>query len=123
MTIQPQQERRALNDGIEDAFIETAQYAAGIRTYYMIRRGVIKDLYELFYYNFAVLVELTEGLEELSKDPEAIKEAHDWLEGNGVGQSEIEIRKRCDAGLDVFTKFKKTMSERGLLALPSRGGK
>ncbi len=123
MTVQPQQERRALNDGIEDAFIETAQYAAGIRTYYMIRRGTIKDLYEQFYFNLAVLIELTEGLEELSKDQEAIDAAHEWLDGNGSGQSEVEIKKRCDAGLAVFTKFKKAMSERGLLALPSRGGK
>ncbi len=122
MTVQPQQERRALNDGIEDAFIETATYAAGIRTYYMIRRGVIKDLYELFYFNFAILIELTEGLEQLSKDPDGIiKKAHGWLEGNGAGQSEADIRKRCDDGLAVFTEFKKAMSERGLLALPSRG--
>jgi len=118
--IQNQQERRALNDGIEDAFIVTAQYAAGIRTYYMIRRGVIKDLYELFYFNFAVLVELTEGLEELKSDKDTITAAHEWLDGNGVGQSEADIKKRCDAGLAAFTKFKATMSSRGLLALPSR---
>jgi len=123
MTGQPQQERRALNDGIEDAFIETAQYAAGIRTYYMIRRGVIKDLYELFYYNFAVLIELTEGLEELCKDSDTLTEAHVWLSGNGAGQTEVDIRKRCDAGLEVFTKFKKAMSKRGLLTLPSGRGR
>jgi len=120
MSVQNQQERRALNDGIEDAFIETAQYAAGIRTYYMIRRGVIKDLYELFYFNFAVLIELTEGLEELGKDAATLKEARVWLMGNGAGQSESDIKKRCDAGLEVFTKFKTMMSARGLLALPSR---
>jgi hypothetical protein len=120
MSVQNQQERRALNDGIEDAFIETAQYAAGIRTYYMIRRGVIKDLYELFYFNFAVLIELTEGLEELGKDAATLKEARVWLMGNGAGQSEADIKKRCDAGLEVFTKFKTMMSARGLLALPSR---
>jgi hypothetical protein len=122
MSVQNQQERRALNDGIEDAFIETAQYAAGIRTYYMIRRGVIKDLYELFYFNFAVLIELTEGLEELSKETDrgTIKESRVWLDGNGTGQSEADIKKRCDAGLEVFTKFKTMMSARGLLALPSR---
>jgi hypothetical protein len=123
MTIQNQQERRALNDGIEDAFINTATYAAGIRTYYMIRRGVIKDLYEQFYFNFAILIELTEGLEELGKDRETVIEAHKWLSGNGAGQSEADIRKRCDAGLEVFTKFKTLMSARGLLALPSKGGR
>jgi len=123
MTIQNQQERRALNDGIEDAFITTATYAAGIRTYYMIRRGVIKDLYELFYFNFAVLIELTEGLEELGKDKETVIAAHAWLAGNGAGQSEADIRKRCDEGLAVFTKFKTLMSARGLLALPSKGGR
>jgi hypothetical protein len=117
---QNQQERQALNEGIENAYIDTAQYAAGIRTYYMIRRGVIKDLYELFYFNFAYLIELTEGLEELSKDYETLKEARVWLAGNGAGQSETDIKKRCDAGLDVFTKFKKVLSSRGLLALPSR---
>jgi predicted nucleotidyltransferase component of viral defense system len=123
MTLQNQQERRALNDGIEDAFINTATYAAGIRTYYMIRRGVIKDLYELFYFNFAVLLELTEGLEELVKDKETIKEVHVWLEGPSNGQSESDIKKRCDTGLEVFTKFKTVMSARGLLALPSKGGR
>jgi hypothetical protein len=114
------QERHALNDGIEDAFINTATYAAGIRTYYMIRRGVIKDLYELFYFNFAVLIELTEGLEALAKDTETINESRTWLNGNGVGQSEADIKKRCDSGLDVFTKFKAVMSSRGLLELPSQ---
>lgn len=120
MTIQ-QQERRALNDGIEDAFIETAKYAAGIRTYYMIRRGVIKDLYELFYFNFAYLLELTDGLEELAKEDQVIGEAKGWLNGNGSGQSESDIKKRCDEGLEVFTKFKTAMSAKGLLSLPSRG--
>lgn len=120
MSVQPQQERRALNDGIESAFIETAQYAAGIRTFYMIRRGVIKDIYELFYFNFAVLIELTEGLEELAKEKETLEDAHKWLSGNGAGQSEADIKKRCDAGLEVFTKFKTVLSARGLLALPSR---
>lgn len=114
------QERRGLNDGIEDAFIETATYAAGIRTYYMIRRGVIKDLYELFYFNFAVLIELTEGLEELGKDKDTIAEVHTWLEDSGKCQSESDISNRCDSGLVVFTKFKKVMSARGLLALPSK---
>lgn len=120
MSIQPQQERRALNDGIETAFIETAQYAAGIRTYYMIRRGVIKDLYELFYFNFAVLIELTEGLEELVKEKDTLDEARKWLTGNGTGTSETDIKKRCDDGLEAFTKFKAVLSARGLLALPSR---
>lgn len=123
MTVQPQQERRALNDGIEDAFIETAKYAAGIRTYYMIRRGVIKDLYELFYFNFAVLIELTEGLEELKNDSSTLTEAHAWLGGNGSDQSDSSIRKRCDSGLEAFTKFKTVMSKRGLLTLPSGRGR
>lgn len=120
MTSQPQQERRALNDGIEDAFIETSKYAAGIRTYYIIRRGVIKDLYELFYFNFAVLIELTEGLSEMEKDKDIIGEVHTWLSSDGA-QNENEIRKRCDEGLKVFAKFKSAMSNRGLLALPTRG--
>ena len=75
---------------------------------------------KMFYFNFAVLIELTEGLEELSKDYETLREAHVWLAGNGAGQSEVDIKKRCDAGLDAFTKFKKVLSARGLLALPSR---
>jgi hypothetical protein len=120
VTLQNQQERRALNDGIEDAFIETSKYAAGIRTYYIIRRGVIKDLYELFYFNFAVLIELTEGLSEMEKDKDVIEEVHNWLSSDGA-QSESDIRKRCDEGLLVFAKFKSAMSNRGLLALPTRG--
>jgi hypothetical protein len=118
--IQQQQERRALNDGIEDAFIETSRYAAGIRTYYVIRRGVIKDLYELFYYNFAVLIELTEGLEGLEKDKAIVSEVRDWLSQTG-SQSDADTRKRCDTGLEVFTKFKAVLNARGLLSLPSRG--
>ena len=120
MTGQQQQERQALNYGIEDAFIETSRYAAGIRTYYIIRRGVIKDLYELFYFNFAVLIELTEGLSEMEKDKDIIGEVHDWLSSDGA-RSESDIRKRCDAGLLIFAKFKSAMSNRGLLALPSKG--
>lgn len=118
--IQQQQERRALNDGIEDAFIETSKYAAGIRTYYVIRRGVIKDLYEMFYYNFAVLIELTEGLEGLEKDQEIVKKVRGWLEQNG-SQSESEFRKKCDTGLEIFTEFKSVLNAKGLLSLPGRG--
>lgn len=120
MSVLPQQqERRALNDGIEDAFIETSKYAAGIRTYYVIRRGVIKDLYELFYYNFAVLVELTECLEGFEKE-KTVQEVRLWLSQNG-NQQETDIKKRCDTGLEIFTKFKATLTARGLLSLPLRG--
>lgn len=118
--INQQQERRALNDGIEDAFIETSKYAAGIRTYYVIRRGVIKDLYEQFYYNFAVLIELTEGLDGLEKDSKVIDDVRAWLSQNG-SRTEADIKNKCDAGLDLFTKFKGVMIARGSLSLPSRG--
>jgi len=121
MTIQNQQERRALNDGIEDAFINTATYAAGIRTWNVIRIGGIKQLYEDFYFNFAVLIELTEGLEELVKDKDTIAEVRAWLNSPSGGATEAEMKKRCEAGLEVFTKFKTVLNARGLLALPTRG--
>lgn len=116
-----QQERRALNDGIEDTFIETSRYAAGIQTYYAIRRGTIKDIYEEFYFNFAWLLQLTEGLQELAKETEAIKAVKDWL---ALDNSRPDTTKeRCESGIQVFSKFKATLSAKGLLALPSKGGR
>ena len=121
--VQPLQERRALNEGIEDAFIETARYAAGIRTFNVIHRGVIIDLYEMFYYNFAILVELTEGVEGLEKDggKEVIGNVRTWLSENNYSRSEADIKRRCESGLELFSRFKVVMSNRGLLSLPSRG--
>lgn len=116
MTLQ-QQERRALNDGIEDVFIETSRQSAGIRTFYEIKRGVIKDLFEDFYFNFSWLVELTEGLEELSKESEMFKEINNWLDNS----DNVEMSERCREGRTIFKKFKTMMSAKGLLSLPARG--
>lgn len=114
-----QQERRALNEGIEDTFIETSRYAAGIQTYYAIRRGSIKDIYEEFYFNLAWLLQLTEGLQELAKDKEAIATVKDWL----GSENSNNMQARCESGLTIFSEFKSTLSAKGLLALPSRGGR
>lgn len=116
MTLQ-QQERRALNDGIEDVFMETSRYSAGIRTYYEIRRGTIKDLFEEFYFNFSWLVELTEGLEELSKEKEIFDEINNWLDNS----DNVDMKARCESGRNIFKKFKTRISAKGLLALPARG--
>jgi hypothetical protein len=114
-----QQERRALNEGIEDTFIETSRYAAGIQTYYAIRRGTIKDIYEEFYFNLAWLLQLTEGLQELAKEKEAILTVKEWL----CSENGDTMQIRCETGIKVFSEFKSTLSAKGLLALPSRSGR
>ena len=117
MTVTHQQERRALNEGIEDVFMETSRYSAGIRTYFEIRRGTIKDLFEEFYFNFSWLVELTEGLEEMGKEQEIFSEINNWLDNS----DNEDMKTRCENGRSIFKKFKTRLSAKGLFSLPSRG--
>lgn len=121
MTSLQQQERRALNDGIEDSFLLSAEYAGQIKSFYQLRIGTIKDLYEKFYLNFAVLVELTDCLEGMANESAAISAATDWLNLPKLPTKPDEIEARCSTGIEVFRKYKRALSNAGLLSLPSRG--
>lgn len=120
MTIQAQQERRALNDGIEDAYMSVCWHASCIDTYYIIQRGTIKDTYELFYNHLAYLIRLTQGLEELRKDQEIITKIRVWLK-DPSDSGKYDIKDQCYNGMELFTNFTIVLSARGLLSLPSKG--
>jgi hypothetical protein len=119
MTVQPQQERRILNDEIEGAYVSTAYYSACIQNYYENQMGVIKESYELFYLKFVYLVKITEVLEQLQKDRDVVNEVKTWLKSD-KGR---DMRAKCEKGDDMFLKYATLLSDKGLLALPSRGGK
>jgi len=115
-----QQERSHLNDGIEDRFMMTADFAGNIRTFYECKRGTLKDEYEEFFRYFSRLIELIEGLEALSKEKDILDDVRAWRDNI---KQENDINKRCSDGLAVFTKLKSSLSKRGLLALPTGGGR
>ena len=118
MTIQNQQERSLLNDGIETDYMFTADYAGNIQTFYEIKRGTLKDEYEGFFRFFARLVQLVECLEELSKEKEVLESVHHFINNPA---KDTNLDNRCAEGIETFKKLKKAMSARGLLALPSKG--
>lgn len=112
-------DRKALNDGIEKSFMDCAGYAASIRTHYQTGSGVIRDLYELFYFNIAVLFDLTSDLEGMSSAVDACKNLEDWLNLQPVRSTEEEMRVRCLDGLKLFREYKIALNKNGILTLPS----
>jgi len=112
-------DRKALNEGIEKSFMDCAGYAASIRTHYQTGSGVIRDLYELFYFNVAVLFDLTSDLEGMSSATEACKNLELWLELPPVRSTDTEMQTRCLNGLKVFRDYKISLNKNGILTLPS----
>jgi hypothetical protein len=117
----PQQERKVLNEGIENSFIDASEMVARIKTYNQTGRGAIIDLYEDFYFYISLLYELTSDLDEMKDASEAAKEMKGWLDINVKLVSEKDFKEHCDAGMAAFQKYKVSLSKNGLLALPSRG--
>lgn len=119
MTLQ-QQERSTLNDGIEERYILASDYAGGIMNHYETKRGTLKDEYENFFLYFARLVQLTQCLEELSKDHDqaAVKEIKEWILNK---DQDTNFEHRVQTGLGMFEKYQKLLSSKGLIVLPSRG--
>lgn len=118
-TIDTEKERRILNDAIEHTFIECAGLAGSIRTHYQTGSGVIRDLYETFYFNVAVLYDLTADLKEMSGVKTSKKNLEDWLNLPPLKNSGKDIEDRCKAGLVCFREYKIDLSERGILSLPA----
>jgi hypothetical protein len=120
-TTQQQQERRALNEGIESSFIAAAGYAASIKTHFQTGRGAINDLYEDFYFNVAILFELTSDLEEMMQSRKEIDAMQGWLNKTGDSISSKNISEHCLEGMARFKDYKIALSRNGLLSLPARG--
>ena len=112
-------DRKVLNDGIEKAFMDCAGYAGSIRTHYQTGSGVIRDVYELFYFNVAVLFDLTSDLEGMGSSTEACVELETWLNLPPIKNIGIDMKERCDAGLRVFRAYKIALNKNGILTLPA----
>jgi CheY-like chemotaxis protein len=113
------QSRKALNDGIERSFLDTAGYAASIRTHYQTGSGTIRDLYEMFYFNVAVLFDLTSDLQEMNSATDATMALQVWLEQPPVRSVNKDMQDRCMDGLKIFREYKIALSRNGVLSLPS----
>jgi len=112
-------DRKALNEGIEKVFMDCAGYAASIRTHYQTGSGTIRDLFELFYFNFAVLFDLTSDLSEMSAATEATQGVQNWLDLPPVKKVGSEMDERCKEGLRLFRLYKIALGKNGILTLPS----
>ena len=112
-------ERKALNDGIEKSFMDCAGYAGSIRTHYQTGSGVIRDVFELFYFNLAVLFDLTSDLEGMSSSMKECEQLEAWLNMPPLKSSGADMRERCDAGLKVFRAYKIALNKNGILTLPT----
>lgn len=115
------QERRKLNEEIEKTFIETSYLAVNIQTYDQTERGMtILDLYEGFYSGFAYLVILTSDLPQLKQSEKETKEAIDWIKTLTRHDDDNAIKQRLKSGVEIFMNYKRTLTERGVIALPPR---
>lgn len=112
-------ERKALNEGIESVFMDCAGYAGSIRTHFQTGSGTIRDLYELFYFNFAVLFDLTSDLSGMEADSEVIKSIEAWLELPPVKKLGTEMEDRCRDGLHLFRRYKIALGKNGIITLPT----
>ena len=112
-------DRAALNEGIEKAFMDCAGYAGSIRTHYQTGRGTIRDVYELFYFNVAVLFDLTSDLEGMTSATTACKEMESWLNLPPVKNADKEMKDRCIEGLRLFRSYKIALNKNGILTLPT----
>jgi DNA-binding SARP family transcriptional activator len=114
------QERRKLNEEIERAFIQTTIYARDIQVYHQTERGVaIIDLYEGFYSSYSYLVMLTSDLKQLKQSSKEIDEANAWINQKSKLVSDKDLLVRCDSGVSSFIKYKRVLSDQGVIALPT----
>lgn len=121
VTTPTEHERRELNDGIESAFIAAAGYTAAIKTHYQTGRGTIRDLYEDFYFNLAVLFELTADLGEMRTEQVVVETVERWLEKADIDIGTREFKEHCFDGISAFKGYKRALSNCGLLSLPTGG--
>lgn len=112
-------ERKVLNEGIERAFLDCAGYAGSIRTHYQTGRGTIQDLFEQFYFNLAVLFDLTSDLEGMSSSVVDCKELENWLGLPPLKSNDKEMKDRCEQGLKVFRNYKIALTKNGIITLPA----
>jgi hypothetical protein len=98
--------------------MDCAGYAGSIRTHYTTGRGVIKDVFEIFYFNVAVLFDLTSDLEGMGSSTEACSDLEVWLNLGPVKNNEKDMRDRCDSGLRAFRAYKIALNKNGILTLP-----
>jgi hypothetical protein len=119
-----QLERRRINDDIETAYLDTIHaetdmvvaISTGIGSYYRI--------YRAFYSSFALLIALTDEIDEMRKNEAKLcAEARRWREQNIQSNMQDAVMKEtCRAGSELFTRYKKALMDRGVISLPTRRG-
>lgn len=112
-------DRDRLNDEIERARINTSWAVTQIRLYQQTSRSVpVLDLFEKFYQSFYYLVDLTEDLEQMD-DPDVEAKARGWLNSKIPNMTDDKlILKFCDEGISIYLKYKKSLSQKGVISLP-----
>lgn len=114
-----QQERRAINEGIEATYMDLSGISAGIRTHYQSGRGVIGEMFQELHFHIGILVEATEVFEDMEPSQPIIDQLNAWLDLPPV--TDKEMRGRCMEGLRLVKEYKKALTRCGLVSLPSRG--
>ena len=110
-------ERREINDAIEQTYKELSRITGKMRAYFQSEIGVIDNLYNEMIYYFAVLIELTEVLEQMKQSTDIINRANIWLDL--PAPKEKEIKERCKEGLNLIREYKVALVASGLMSLPT----
>lgn len=115
-----QQERRILNDAIEQAYLDVCELASSIDLYLHTGDGVLLLLYKNFYFKLNFLFRLTSNQEEMIQNAkEEIEEIGKWLDHPATSK-ESQMETVLKDGLKVFKKYDLALNQRGLIVLPSR---
>ncbi|MCK9592898.1 MAG: hypothetical protein M0Q91_12915 [Methanoregula sp.] len=116
-----QQERRILNDAIEQAYLDVCDLASSIDLYFHTGDGVLLLLYKNFYYKLNFLFRLTSNQEEMIQNAtKEVEEIGKWLDHPQCTQRETQMETVLKEGLLVFKKYDLALNQRGLIVLPSR---
>jgi hypothetical protein len=114
-------ERRQLNYEIELTFIAAAETATMIHvSKHTGMGGSVLDLYQRFYSAFDYLFILTSDLKQLSQEQhkKRVESAEKWLQADIKSSDDNILLARCEEGYVEFMKYKKLLTEQGIIALP-----
>ena len=115
-------ERRALNEEIERAFIDTSLAIREILCFgQTFRQATVTELYEAFFRGFSYLVVLTCNLDQIQKGDKArVDKAVAWIRKELPNTNDAILKARSIEGIDMFMEYSNLLSDQNVIALSIR---
>ena len=116
------QERRKINEEIEDAYISATQASANCVTALATGKGNYPNIYRDFFQYFYHLFDLTHDIKEIAEKEEMLcTQIDNWFlsQTNLSQKPETHIIKLIREGNEFFRRYKKSLSSSGIISLPT----